>query len=147
MYENWHLRRWETPMSDVDHLFMESLTDRGGRLQIEVGDYVNNEAVSRYRITFENYPAYRNILEEYRLQLWQTRAANVHSGATGWTLIVNDSPWIREFDNEPLLTLFNKELLHYVVVTEDDVIEVLSNRAPMIELIPQRQNVANEASS
>lgn len=48
---------------------MESLTDRDGRLQIEVGDYMNNKAKSRYRITFENYPAHRNIPEEYHLQL------------------------------------------------------------------------------
>jgi hypothetical protein len=37
MYDDWHLRRWETPMSDAKHPFMDSLTDRDGLLQIEVG--------------------------------------------------------------------------------------------------------------
>ena len=135
MYEEWHLRKRETPMSDAKHLFTDSLTDKDGLLQIEVGDYMNNKPISRYKITFQNYPAYRNILEEYRLNLWKRRADAVNSDAKGWTLFVDDSPWIREFDHEPLLAVLNAESQHYLISTENDVIEVLSNRPPTIETL------------
>jgi hypothetical protein len=96
---------------------------------------MNNKPISRYKITFENYPAYRNILEEYRLNLWKRLADTINSDVKGWTLLVDDSPWIREFDQEPLLAVLNAESRHYLICTENDVIEVLSNRPPTIETL------------
>jgi hypothetical protein len=48
-------------------------------------------------------------------------------------LIVPDSPWVQEFANEPVLEFFNPGIVHYVIATENDVIEVLSDDAPTIE--------------
>jgi hypothetical protein len=49
-------------------------------------------------------------------------------------MIVPDSPWVQEFVNEPILEVFNPGIVHYMIVTENDVIEVLSNEEPTIEL-------------
>jgi len=132
MYENWTLIRWETILSNAKHLFMESLHDHSGILEIELADYSNNIATARYKITFHSFPAYRNIDESYRLELWQRRAPLSDSDRLGWTLIVADSPWVQEFVNEPVLDLFNPGILHFLIVTENDVIEVLSNQEPTI---------------
>jgi hypothetical protein len=61
-------------MSDAKHLFLESLHDHSGLLEIELADYLNNAVVARYKVTFLKYPAYRSIQEKYRLELWQRRA-------------------------------------------------------------------------
>jgi hypothetical protein len=133
MYENWLLRRWETLMSDAKHLFMESLHDHSGVLEIELADYWQNAATARYKVTFRRYPAYRNILEEYRLELWERRGQRSDPSATGWTLIIPDSPWVQEFANEPILEVFNPAIVHYLIATENDVIEVLSDEEPQVE--------------
>ncbi len=133
MYEDWLLKRWPTLMSDAQHLFMESLHDHLGMLEIELADYSNNTATARYKVTFRNYPAYRNIDESYRLGLWERRQQLNDPNATGWTLIVPDSPWIKEFANEPILEAFNPGIVHYVIATENDVIEVLANEEPTVE--------------
>ncbi len=133
MYENWQLRRWETPLSDVKHLFMESLHDHSGILEIELADYSNNTAIARYKLTFRNYPAYRNIDESYRIGLWERRQQLNDPLATGWTLIIPDSPWIQEFVNEPILGLFHPGLVHYLIATENDVVEVLASELPTVE--------------
>jgi hypothetical protein len=86
-------------------------------------------------VTFLNYPAYRNIDESYRTELWQRRQQLNDPDATGWTLVVPDSPWIREFANEPILESFNPGLVHYMIATENDVIEVLSNEEPAVKRI------------
>jgi hypothetical protein len=133
MYENWKLKRWDTLMSDAKHLFMESLHDHAGVLEIELADYSNNVAIARYQVTFRRYPAYRNIEESYRLELWQRRDRLTDSGPMGWTLIVPDSPWVQEFVNEPVLEFFNPGIVHFMIVTENDVLEVLSNEEPVID--------------
>jgi hypothetical protein len=127
--------RWDTPMSDAKHLFMESLHDHAGLLEIELADYLNNTAVARYKVTFRSYPAYRNIEEHYRLELWKRRAELNDPDATGWTFIVPDSLWVQEFANEPIFEFFNEGIVHYMIITEDDVIEVLDNRDPTVEAL------------
>jgi hypothetical protein len=133
MYENWQLRRWETPMSDAKDLFMESLHDHAGVLEIDFAGYSDNTVVARYRVTFRNYPAYRNIDEMYRLELWEKRRQHTEPNAAGWTLSVPESPWIQEFVGEPILGLFNPGLVHYFIVTHNDVIEILANEEPIID--------------
>ena len=120
-------------MSDVKHLFMESLHDRSGMLEIELADYSDNIVMARYKVTFRNYPAYRNIEESYRLGLWQRRQQLNDPNASGWTLIVPDSSWVKEFVNEPILEMFNPGIVHYLIATENDVIEVLASEEPTVE--------------
>ena len=64
------------------------------------------------------------------MELWNYLDAS--NQRCGNTFIVNDSPWSIELaSGEPLLEFFNGELKHFVVVTGDDVIEVLSNETPV----------------
>jgi hypothetical protein len=135
MYENWRLKRWETPMSSAKFLVMESLHDHSGLLEIELADYVNSVPIARYKVTFRRYPAYRNIQEKYRLELWQRLKELNDPNVTGWTFIVADSPWIQEFANEPILEFFNEGVVHYMITTEDDVIEILSNEGPTVQIL------------
>jgi hypothetical protein len=44
-----------------------------------------------------------------------------------------ESPWVQEFVNEPILELFNPGIVPYLIATENDVVEVLSNEDPTIE--------------
>jgi hypothetical protein len=137
MYETWRLTRWDTPMSHAPSLRMEYLLDRqdeGGMLEIGLQSVSASERI-RYRITFVRYPAYRNVAERYRLELWTLRDAVSSAAAMGWTMIIADSPWIQEFADEPLLLALNENLVHYMVTTEDDVIEVLTNQPPKIEVL------------
>jgi len=130
MYENWKVKRWQTIISDYPRIQMVSLIDNG-KLNIKLQIISGKDVGKRFSISFKNYPAYRNILEEYRLELWNKY--NTTENNLGSTWIVSNSPWINELEsNEPLLKEFSPQLIHYVICTEDDVIEVLSNSPPVI---------------
>ena len=128
MYENWKIEDWRTPVSDIEGLQMVSLCDDNRSLAIIVQGLID-PVRRRFRISFNQYPAYRNINESYRNELWNVLSKNV--GKWGRTFIVTASPWIESFSKETLL--FNHpEITHYVICTEDDVIEVLSPEPPEI---------------
>ena len=132
MYEGWGFERWETPVSDLDSIAMVSLVD-DGRLKITVED-LRDTARPRWRFTFRQAPIYRNILEEYRLELWEL----VHAGGErkGWTVMVPSSPWLAQLkEKEPLIEVHHPNLLHFQIGTEDDVIDVLSPEEPLIESV------------
>ena len=117
--------RWDTPVSDAGSLAMVSLLDQDG-LHITLRD-LRDPTRRRYRFTFREVAAYRNILEEYRLS-----EPPVPEG-TGWTRLFSQSPWLRELrQREPLLDVHTPNCQHYVIVTEDDVVDILSPIAPEI---------------
>ena len=60
-------------MSDAKRLFMQSLHDHSGVLEIELTDYWNDVATARFKVTLRRYPAYRNIQEKYPLELWKRK--------------------------------------------------------------------------
>ena len=118
------------PISDIRAAAMISLVD-DGELAITLEDVYAPQR-NRWRFVFRKYPAYRNILEEYRLELWQ------HLDKTkqrcGNTFSVVESPWIASFrPHEPLLDIHYPKLVHFVIATGDDVIEILSPEAPRID--------------
>jgi hypothetical protein len=122
-------KRWETPVSDAKSLAMVSLLDNG-ELSITVQNARDPER-RRFRFTFKNYPAYRNILEEYRTG--RSEEFIDTSGKIGWTRIILESPWLASFKkSEPLLEELNPGLVHYEICTEDDVVEVLANEPPEV---------------
>ncbi len=116
-------------MSQVHSLVMVSLTHKV-ELSIILQD-IRDPQRRRFRFTFSNCPAYRNILEEYRLELWSEIESRREG--MGWTLIIPDSQWIAALkEKEPLIEVNCPDLVHYMICTEDDVIEVLSDELPKI---------------
>lgn len=132
MYEGWTFERLETPISDLKSIAMVSLVD-DGCLKITVED-LRDPTRPRWRFTFKHAPIYRNIPEEYRIELWEL----IHQGGEckGWTVMVPSSPWLAQLkEKEPLIEVHHPNLLHFVVGTEDDVIDVLSSEAPLVESV------------
>ena len=104
---------------------MVSLVDHNG-LHITVQD-LRDPKRRRYQFSFHRAPAYRNILEEYRT------SEPPAGGELGLTVKVPESPWLKSFhQDEPLLEVHTPGCEHYVIVTEDDVIDVLSPEPPEI---------------
>jgi len=130
MYDKWKIKRWETPVSDTKNLGMVSLKDLASAITFEI---LLNDGKKEIVITFENYPAYRNILEEYRLRLW--RYLDETSQMCGSTFEVIESSWAQELSkDESLLEFHNPGMRYFVICTNDDVIEILSNEEPKIEV-------------
>jgi len=130
MYEDWRIERWDTPVSGLRANVMVSLVD-DGKLTLTLED-IHSPQRTRWRFIFNKYPAYRNILEEHRLELWEH--LDKTNQRCGNTFTVLDSSWIASFrPGEPLLEIYFPTLIHYVIATEDDVIEVLSPEPPRIE--------------
>jgi hypothetical protein len=119
------LQRWDTPVSDAVSLAMVSLVDRDG-LHLTLQD-LRDPNRRRYCFSFQKVVAYRNILEEFRDgEQW------IRQG-TGRTFRATESEWLRELrSREALLDVMAPGCQHYLVVTEDDVIDVLSPHEPEI---------------
>ncbi len=90
LYDGWRAERWATPVSDAGSLRLVSLLD-DGTLQVIVEDAHHPERL-RWRFTFRNVPAYLNLLEEYRLELWAM--AERQGARLGWTVRIPESPWL-----------------------------------------------------
>ena len=128
LYDNWLLERWETPVSDAQNLTLISLTDTQGILCIILED----QHERRFQISFTRYPGYRNLLEEYRTELWGLYA---RTSRPECTLQVISSSWIQELkQHEPLLDVQFPNLKHLLIITGDDVIEVLSDETPIFHI-------------
>ncbi len=123
-------QRWETPVSDAQSLAMVSLVDQDG-LHITVQDN-RDRAGRRFRFSFDRVAAYRSILEEYRTS---DPPAVQHAG---WTRVAPGSAWLSDLrSREPLLDVHSPDCRHYIIVTEDDVIDVLTPEEPrIVEVAP-----------
>lgn len=132
MYETWVIERWETPLSALGSVAMASLFDDG---QLSITFEAPRElGRPRWRVTFDKAPGYRNLVEEFRLELWH------HLDSTqqrcGNTFTVANSPWIAELrQREALFDAHYPSASHFVFLTEDDIIEVLSPSRPSIEFL------------
>lgn len=133
IYQDWRIKRWDSPISDIHAIGMVSLTDARRQLEIVIEAY-RQPGRPRWGFSFSKYPAYRNILEEHRVALWKQLDAT--GQRCGCTFTVEESPWIASFEpEEPVLALNYKVLRHFIICTDDDVIDVLSNAEPKIESI------------
>ncbi len=123
MYENWKFERWETPISNERLLCVLSLVDDGEKLLIIVAG-LSGKHIS---FVFTDYPAYRNIQELYRTELWN----KLHRKNLGSTLIIPESEWIASFKRE-VMEVYHPAPVHYMICTEDSCIEVISSEGPKI---------------
>jgi|GEM_PF-2297950 len=129
MYKDWRISRWETPVVDVDRLLMVSLADVGREL-VMLLECLHAPGRPRWRVRFRQYPAYRNIDEAYRTELW--RWLDESGQRLGFTFTVAESPPLASWGTEYLHDVV-PGIRHFVVATEDDVVEVLSAEEPVWE--------------
>lgn len=129
MYKNWKIEKWTTPFSNVKSLTMLSLLDKDKlTILLEAPREFNRP---RWKVEFSRVPIYRNIMEEYRICLWEYLTKT--SQKCGNSFKVVNSPLIAEFsEKESMFSVLNLTPSHYVITTEDDVIEVVSNKGPII---------------
>lgn len=123
MYENWRFERWETPISNERLLSIISLVDDGERLSI----IVDGSSGKYVQFVFTDYPAYRNIQELYRTELWN----RLYRRSLGSTLTIPESEWIASFEGEGSEVYFPRAV-HYMICTSDGCVEVLSSVVPEI---------------
>ena len=129
MYRGWKVKRWDTPVSDINDLAMVSLLDRARRLDMIVQS-LRDPSRRRWRMRFEDYSAYRNTDELYFVDLW--RWLDESDQRCGSTFIFEASSWN---DTNSGLPHMDTQARHYVVATIDDVLEVVSGREPVWEEI------------
>jgi hypothetical protein len=128
---DWTLSAWETPFGHVQSLAMVSLLDVKG-LDIIVQQR-RDPARRRWRVSFppNSVGAYRNMDEAHRPELWGP-------SPSGWTAIVVDSPWFAEMREPRLFWDPPGEptaWVHYVLMTEDDCVDILADWPPTVEEI------------
>ncbi len=130
-----NFKRWETPVSDAKSLAMVSLFDKRV-LEIILQD-LKDPARKRYKFIFNKVAAYRNIMEEYRIN---EKEFPISSKKFGWTLFAETSEWLNYFkEKEQLLEEYNPNCKHFIIMSEDDVVEILCSYFPeVIEIEPAK---------
>ena len=122
MYKKW------IPIDGIPkRLFCEAIHDdyEGFRILLRGED----NSSSMLRITFESLLAYRNIDEGNRLKTME-QATNFGSSSL---YIVEDSTWIKWFNEESYGIHKSNKIIHYAIYTPNDCIDVLSEYEPKIE--------------
>lgn len=131
MYEGWRIRRWDTPVVEEDQLLMVSLVDVDRELVL-LFESGRDSGRLRWRVRFRQYPAYRNVDEAYRTELW--RWLDTSGQRVGFTFTVEESPPLASWG-----TVYLHEVMpgirHFVIATGDDVVEVLSAEEPVWEAL------------
>lgn len=128
IYENWKIQKWETPVSNFGSSRLELLIDSEFlTIILQEGAGVLR---SRVKFIFKGDYAYRNINESFRNDLWATIPPNL-----GQTLIVEDSDFLKALKADDLGEEVFANAKHYVLKTEDDVIEVVSVDHPEIQIV------------
>jgi hypothetical protein len=145
-YDSWEVERWDTPVSDLAGLVLVGLVDhRGLHLILEEA---RSSARARWAMRFDHYPAYRNVPEEYRSALWDH--LDQSKQRCGCTFVVTNSPWITSLRrSEGVFAASETSLQHFVVATEDDVVEILSDKEPQMHRIapaPRNAEVAGKST-
>ncbi|MGC4093233.1 MAG: hypothetical protein QM756_42955 [Polyangiaceae bacterium] len=129
MYDGWRITRWETPVVDTSRLAMVSLIDVDHELDVLL-EAVHSPGRPRWRVRFRQYPAYRNVDESYRTDLW--RWLDESKQRVGSTFTVEESPRFASWGTVYLHDVV-PNAQHFVIATEDDVIEVVSAQLPTWE--------------
>ena len=137
MFKGWRAIRWETPVSNLKSIAMVSLIDNGS-LTIVLEDLQGER--KRWSFSFESAPAYFNLMEEFRGEMWSE--INWSKDGLGRTLKFPSSMWLQKLkESDDLIEVLKPNLEHYQIVTEDDVIDILSEEEPQIkELEPSDEN-------
>ena len=120
------LTNWKTPLEFCNRIRMKQLLDNG-ELYIRFIDVSSGGKEFEYEFHFENFSAYRSTDESYLNGLWSLRTEGI-----GYTFVINNSKWVKELMIDPVFQDNCGGIIHYVVATLDEGVEVLSKKPPII---------------
>lgn len=128
--------RWEPVSGIPEELYNESLTDNEDGLIMEFSDKnFEKKVIVRFK---DGVLSYRNTDEGSLLKTW-SKLDQQYNGSfySNWTLFkVKNSGYLKWFLEESMGIYEHEKVEHYVFVTPDDVIEVLSAYPPKVLLEP-----------
>jgi hypothetical protein len=116
------IENWPSILSEKNLLYFENLSSTD-KLVITVSDQENH----LYEITIDHAIVYQVIDETYLTHYWTLKARGI-----GPTLLIVNSKWPESFK---LLKLNHPDVKHFVLATEDECIEILSETMPIIKRI------------
>jgi hypothetical protein len=129
-FSDWKWSRWETPVSDAQSVTMHlSLTEGVLQVILDTSSHLYRGLV--VKLTFQKVAAFRCLQESYMNALW---GAFSKAESPGKTFVVNESSWLATLVQEDgLFAATSQNLVHYVIASDAEVIEVLSKFPPKIE--------------
>jgi hypothetical protein len=108
-------------------LELEQLLDRGGTLILTMVDAHER----RISLSFDSYMVYRKMDEGDALL---THVDLVKTGGTGkWFYRVEDSEFLAWFNKESCNVRANQNLVHYCIAALNDIVDVISLDAPVVQ--------------
>lgn len=137
-FSSWDTEIWDTPVRKVWSVNFISLK-HANSLEIIVQEVLRENYSLKLGCEYsflwdDNHSKiYRCWDESGRLELWKRIK---ETGQVGWTFKVENSPWKNYFLlKEPLLVFNLRDLVHFVIATENEVVEILSPCEPKITKI------------
>jgi hypothetical protein len=128
-YQSWEIKRWDTPLSDLEcsNLVLQELT---------LGEYgltlILESEVGIFSIHFNGHPPFRVIDEGFRGDLW-IKLRQQDKSRLGNTLTVENSDFKDFLRLDGHFDSMASDYIHYLIVTDNDVVEVLSRIQPTIQ--------------
>lgn len=135
MNDDERLELWRPLQENVGRLIVVSLIDDSRGLRIILKSESDADARC-FEISFDPYIAYRNMDESYRF-----KTVSNHNWERNVSLYrVNNSSWV-EWLHEESAGLYRENVItHYMIVTNADVIDVLTEFQPDFKRISNPQN-------
>lgn len=121
------IEKWE-PMKDIpEKVYLQALHDDYEGLRIILKGSGNSRT---FRIKFNTNLGYRNTNESERLKMLDENP----EFCGGWALFkVKDSDFIKWIITESNEIVHEGNIMHYIILTPDDIVEVVSKDNPEIE--------------
>jgi hypothetical protein len=123
--------KWNTAVSNASRLWMSKLI-YDGSLTIMCGAILSNEQ-KEIEVSFGERPIFRDIQEEFMSPLWQIIFSPQNK--IGNTFILEQSRWLEDLNRDEIFAGTMKDCRHYVLATEDDVIEVVTANEPTFKIL------------
>ncbi len=121
--------QWRPVEYIPDSIRLEQLTDSASGLVVVLLDNFGR----RLKINFGIASAYRNIMEEMRLSFWPIFHSKKQGTGSFW--VVENSEWLANFSKDDLC--HHHGCAHYLIITDDDVIDVLTKYIPQVTVTEQ----------
>jgi len=122
---------WKTIVSEASRLWIKKLL-YDGELTVFCGA-IFDQNEKEIKISFGERPIYRDIQEEFLTPLWKIKDSLPQK--IGWTFFLEQSKWLEELNKDDFFAALRKGSRHYVLTTDDDVIEVVTDFEPIFTVV------------